>query len=89
MKTERDTKIRKPPHPSERVRYYIFEKKEAGHNGSELNSVTGGGLRALYPYPQLQVGHRRPTLRDHAMICFDQTAPGLFCIVQARCVEQP
>lgn len=42
MKIARDTKIRKPPHPSERVRYYIFEKKEAGHNGSGLNSVTGG-----------------------------------------------
>jgi hypothetical protein len=55
-----------------------------------LDSVTGETALAV-SVSSASSGHRTSTLRGQwtAMICFDQTAPGLFCIIQARCVEEP
>lgn len=56
--------------------------------GTLLVSVADGRLRALYRILSLKWG-MNATLREHVVIRFDQTAPGLFCSVQARCVDQP
>ena len=72
-----------------RVPCYPFEKEEDGHNrsGHYLIRSPAGDCVRLYRILSLKWG-TNATLREHVVIRFDQNAPGLFCSVQARCVDQ-
>ena len=62
-----------------RVPCYPFEKEEDGHNrsGHYLIRSPAGDCVRLYRILSLKWG-TNATLREHVVIRFDQTAPGLF-----------